>query len=294
MSITSQNKELFNDYEGFVEKFKPKKTTDDCYTPPLVYDAVADWVSETYGLNKADFCRPFYPGGDYEHFDYNGRVAVDNPPFSILSQIISFYIEHGIRFFLFSPTLSGLVRYSDRCTALVVGVDITYENGATIATSFITNLEPENIRMRTSPTLYKAVQEANVRNRQKQKKQLPKYSYPLSVVSSAAVYPYSKYGIDFVITRDESVRISSLDSQRKAKKSIFGCGLLISDRLKAEREKAEREKAEREKAEREKAELWELSDNELNMIAALNQGGFSMPGRRIEDEQTASQSRQRQ
>lgn len=23
-------------YEEFVEKFKPKKTTDDCYTPPLV------------------------------------------------------------------------------------------------------------------------------------------------------------------------------------------------------------------------------------------------------------------
>ena len=24
-------------YEDFVEKFKPKKTTDDCYTPPGVY-----------------------------------------------------------------------------------------------------------------------------------------------------------------------------------------------------------------------------------------------------------------
>lgn len=23
-----------NDYEDFVNKFKPKKTTDDCYTPP--------------------------------------------------------------------------------------------------------------------------------------------------------------------------------------------------------------------------------------------------------------------
>ena len=33
-------KGLFNDYEGFVEKFKPKKTTDDCYTPPAVYDYV--------------------------------------------------------------------------------------------------------------------------------------------------------------------------------------------------------------------------------------------------------------
>ncbi len=28
------------DYDGFVEKFKPKKTTDDCYTPPEVYDVV--------------------------------------------------------------------------------------------------------------------------------------------------------------------------------------------------------------------------------------------------------------
>ena len=34
---------LFEDnaeYDAFVEKFKPKKTTDDCYTPPLVYDAI--------------------------------------------------------------------------------------------------------------------------------------------------------------------------------------------------------------------------------------------------------------
>lgn len=260
MSATSQNKELFNDYEGFVEKFKPKKTTDDCYTPSIVYDAVADWVSETYGLNKADFCRPFYPGGDYENFDYNGRVAVDNPPFSILSQIVKNYITRGVRFFLFAPTLAGLVGCSDFCTALAVGADITYENGATVTTSFITNLEPDNIRMRTPPTLYKTVNEANARNRQEQKKQLPKYVYPLSVVSAAAVYPYSKYGIDFVITRDESVRISALDAQKESRKAIFGGGLLISDRLKAEREKAER---------------WELSDNELNMIAALNQGGFS-------------------
>lgn len=38
MAATSQNKELFEDYEGFVEKFEPKKTTDDCYTPPKIYD----------------------------------------------------------------------------------------------------------------------------------------------------------------------------------------------------------------------------------------------------------------
>lgn len=28
--------EKFNDYDGFVAKFKPKKTTDDCYPPPVL------------------------------------------------------------------------------------------------------------------------------------------------------------------------------------------------------------------------------------------------------------------
>lgn len=31
-------------YEEFVEKFKPNKTTDDCYTPPEVYKLIKDWV----------------------------------------------------------------------------------------------------------------------------------------------------------------------------------------------------------------------------------------------------------
>lgn len=31
-------------YEEFVEKFKPKSTTDDCYTPPEVYKLIKDWV----------------------------------------------------------------------------------------------------------------------------------------------------------------------------------------------------------------------------------------------------------
>ena len=48
----SKRLEKFNDYEGFVEKFKPKKTTDDCYTPPAVYEAVKKWAVERYGLEQ--------------------------------------------------------------------------------------------------------------------------------------------------------------------------------------------------------------------------------------------------
>lgn len=242
---TSQNKEKFEDYNGFVEKFKPKKTTDDCYTPPLVYEAVANWTANEYNLDRSDFARLFYPGGDYEHFDYTGKIVVDNPPFSILSKIIDFYMERGIKFMLFAPTLVGLVRYADYCTVFPTGADIEYENGAVIATSFCTNLEPHEIRCRTVPALYTAVTNANNATRKQKKKNLPKYSYPLELVTSAAIYPYARYGIEFVIPREESYRVSKLDAQKNLKKTIFGSGWLISKRLTAEREKAEREKAER-------------------------------------------------
>ena len=57
-------------YDRFVEKFKAKKTTDDCYTPANVYEAVAEFVAKEYGLDRGRFVRPFYPGGDYQRFDY--------------------------------------------------------------------------------------------------------------------------------------------------------------------------------------------------------------------------------
>ena len=97
----AKNKEIFNDYDGFVEKFKPKKTTDDCYTPPAVYDAVLQYVRETYHIaDDVPIVRPFYPGGDYENYDYpEGCVVVDNPPFSIFAKILDFYQAREIRFF---------------------------------------------------------------------------------------------------------------------------------------------------------------------------------------------------
>ena len=36
--------QTIDDYGAFVEKFKPKKTTDDCYTPPEVYETIKDWA----------------------------------------------------------------------------------------------------------------------------------------------------------------------------------------------------------------------------------------------------------
>ena len=94
-------------YEEFTAKFEPKRTTDDCYTPPEVYDCVLRWAHREYGFDLAKVARPFYPGGDYEREDYpEGCTVVDNPPFSILSRIVKHYQERGVCFFLFAPTLT--------------------------------------------------------------------------------------------------------------------------------------------------------------------------------------------
>ena len=69
-----------DEYLEFTEKFKPKKTTDDCFTPPLVYEAVKDWAINEYGIpDDAEVIRPFYPGGAYDKHEYpEGCVVIDN------------------------------------------------------------------------------------------------------------------------------------------------------------------------------------------------------------------------
>lgn len=250
------------EYQAFLAKFQDAKTTDDCYTPPNIYEAVVSFVVKTYGVKEKDFVRPFYPNGDYQNENYpHDCVVVDNPPFSILAEIISFFEKNKIKYFLFAPTLTLFSSSSSSSsTALSIAASVRYENGANVNTSFLTNLEPRNIRARSCPELYALMKKANEDNLRKQQKELPRYEYDKHVVTSTMVAQFSRYGIDFVVPRDESERIGGLDSQKKFGKGIFGSGFLISDRVKAEREKAEREKAER----------WELSEKELAIVARLN------------------------
>ncbi len=163
-------------YQAFVDKFKPKKTTDDCYTPEPVYNAVEKYVREHYGLQDATFVRPFYPGGDYERFDYPQRaVVVDNPPFSIFNQILAFYCKHGIQFFLFAPGLLLGTPYKNQCTIVATGAKVIYENGAVVVTSFVTNLEP-GVAIRSDPRLHDEVEKASNENAKSQKKTLRQIS----------------------------------------------------------------------------------------------------------------------
>jgi hypothetical protein len=263
------------EYQAFLEKFEPKKTTDDCFTPPKVYAAVVKYVEKMYGVKERDIVRPFYPGGDYQNEKYpKGVVVVDNPPFSILAEILKFYDVKKISFFLFAPALT-LFSSSSSSTALCAGASIIYENGASVNTSFLTNLGDRTVRFKSAPVLRKMIDDAMEQTLKETRKTQAKYSYPLNVVTSPMVSQYSRYGIDFSVGIDESIGISELDAQKAAKKAIYGKGYLIStakkaEREKAEREKAEREKAEREKAEREKAERWELSEREIKLIKSMD------------------------
>lgn len=244
------------EYEVFVDKFRHKFTTDDCYTPPEVYEVVKNWACAKYGIDPAKIVRPFYPGGDYESFDYSGgAVVVDNPPFSILSKICGFYLDRSIPFFLFAPSLTAFSGRSVvmRMNHIICDAQIIYENGAVVRTAFVTSYGGDVVAQ-TAPDLGRAVQEAVTKIKAKMTRKLAKYEYPDNVVTAAMLQRYSKYGIDFNVHRDECMHIAKLDAQAEAKKAIFGGGLLLSEKAAAEKAAAEK---------------WELSARELKLIEEL-------------------------
>ena len=215
------NVKKFNDYEGFVEKFKPKKTTDDCYTPPAVYQAVLDYVKKTYNLpDDTLVLRPFYPGGDYESVEYpEGCIVVDNPPFSIFAKIVDFYLKNGIKFFLFAPALTtlGTVAKRNGTTFVHTNIEITYENGAKVNTGFITNLSPE-VFYTTAPALHQAIKAAQ----DKKAKNTRKIEYPENIFTVQKATIISRGGlVDFSIKR---YQMATSDV-----KNAFGGCCLISD-----------------------------------------------------------------
>ena len=136
-----------DEYKEFLDKFEQKKTTDDCYTPDNIYEAVANWCASEYGVKRELFVRPFFPGGDYQKHKYPaGCVVVDNPPFSIMAEILRFYCEKGIKFLLFAPTLTMFSGRGLPVTYIPTACGVTYENGACVNTSFITNMDKAQIR----------------------------------------------------------------------------------------------------------------------------------------------------
>ena len=219
-------------YDDFVEKFKPKKTTDDCYTPPLVYDAVLGWARKHLDIGDRPVVRPFYPGGDFEHYDYpENCVVIDNPPFSIFSKICDWY-AHDISFLLFAPAMTSIRK---NCTYIGAACSIIYENGANVNTTFVTNMMGDII-CTTAPELFDAVKIANDINQKQRKKTLCKLSFPDCVLRATTLHTMSRAGVTFKVKAEDGCVVN----QACEGKGEFGNSILLCERLAAERLAAEK------------------------------------------------------
>lgn len=248
----------FTDYDGFIDKFEVKKTTDDCYTPKGVYDVVYKWVNRHYNLSDKIVIRPFYPDGDFEAIDYpENTVVIDNPPFSIITKICRFYLKNNIKFFLFAPHLTNFTSDLD-CTHIIASADIIYENGATVKTSFLSNIFDEE-KIICSPDLRDEIHSVNAKERVK----LPNYSYPDYVMTVSKAAYLVENGISFTLMKNQVRHIKQLDSQRTHKKGLFGSGFLIDATA------AEAVKTAAEAVKIANTITWELSDRERSIIQEL-------------------------
>ena len=248
-------------YGEFTDKFKVKLTTDDCYTPEPVYNAVRDWTVNEFGLEGREIVRPFWPGGDFETYDYTENcVVIDNPPFSIFDKILKFYTEEGIDFMLFGPSLTLFKRYD--CCYIVTDQVVTYANGAKVRTSFVTSLDKVNL-IRCDRSLRDAIDEAEHAGRAK-KAALNVVKYPECVVSSALLLKTGR--VDFRVRKDDCAWITHACGNR-----IYDIGFLLSDRAAADRAAADRAAADR-AAERGKVVV-QLLPEELEILRKLNEKG---------------------
>ena len=244
--------------------------------PPAVYGVIKDWACREYGIDPSKVVRPFYPGGDYERFDYSGgAVVVDNPPFSILSKICTFYRTEQIPFFLFAPYLT-IFSSTSRNGAHMIVTDSTieYANGAQVNTSFVTSFGDDLIR--TAPDLANAIDETVKRVRKEQRRHPPKYSYPRELLTVSRLGKIGRQ-VEFRVKASDVAFTRALDSQKAVKKAIYGGGYLLSEAKAAELKAAELKAAELKAAELKAAELkaaedvtvWPLSDSEKRIIENL-------------------------
>ena len=256
--LSTEGKEGDENYDAFVDKFQQKLTTDDCYTPKPVYDAVLKFVAGITDLDGRKVVRPFYPGGNYEDLSQypKGCVVVDNPPFSILSKICRFYCERGIQFFLFGPELTLFTATDCDLTYINCAGHIIYENGADVRTGFITNLIPD-LRIWVCPELGSMIDEAQP----KEDKTKRGFVYPDNIVTAATLGKIAERDVELKIRKTSCEPIKESDSAKEQGRALYGGGFIMSDRAAAERAAAERAAATR----------LNLSDREKAIIARLNE-----------------------
>lgn len=208
-----------DEYFEWIKKFERKHTTDECLTPPKVYDRVKNYVVEFFSLENCTIERPFYPNGNYkeaaEKYDAH-TVVIDNPPFSKMAEIIKFYNDKHIRYFLFAhaKTALGLVKHG--ASVWFAPANIIFDNGARVSVSFITNMEACQC-IRTVPQLLflqKTQQKTN-------------NNYPPDLFIFSHFETICRHGLEIKVPCDASMVRTEYNDPQAGRKKIYGAGIQL-------------------------------------------------------------------
>lgn len=207
-------------YDSFVKKFELKKTTDDCYTPAKVFEAVKNYVNDyVINLDGLEILRPFKPGGNYLIENYKANtIVIDNPPFSIYRKIIRNYLEMSVKFFLFAPSLTLFIPDERRVAYYISNSNIRYENGARVRTGFVTNLIKDNKRIILSGILHDKIEEA-----QKVDNKFKEFVLPQNLINSAKLQKYVVPGMDYALETKNDF-LTDFNKRR-----IFGSAIKLTE-----------------------------------------------------------------
>ena len=133
-----------------------------------VRNCVKNHVLSTYSSTLSGYTaiEPFYNGDNYTAIDYTNKVVVDEPPFSQLMDILNYYRTNGVYFFLYIPALCDITALTRHNRTLIdTGATLIKQNDVTTFTSFITNLEPSNVKLKTYPIFRENLINANAYER---------------------------------------------------------------------------------------------------------------------------------
>lgn len=219
-------------YKYCVTNGRNINSTDECYTPPAVYDTVLDYAVERYNLQGKHIVRPFIPGGDYQRYvcDEND-VVIDNPPFSMTTKIAKWYIEHNIPFFLFVNGLYGVSLsrgLHGKATVIVTNANVSFYNKGSekrIKLGFVTNMEPKNIIIRGDATL------TNRLNGLVKKKSFNRFHYPANFLKNNDILSALQRNVELKLTTDNCSFEDNLDYHKAHHVRAFGGGYLVNDKL---------------------------------------------------------------
>lgn len=142
------------------------------------------YVVDTLGSDQDTIVTPFSSGWNYRTYDYTGKQVVDFPPFSQINEIIDFYSQNSIKYFLYIPSLCDLIGLSqiEDNTVIDTNVNLIDKNLTEMGISFVTNLVSGNYALKTAPDFRQTLITANASKRNAKNAQIANITTELGMM----------------------------------------------------------------------------------------------------------------